>query len=135
MFPETSGLIHEPAVRLVERLKRDGIRIWYASAARASHPPPNGARHFVNRALACGRARILQERDLGAGWFSRAMEEARRGMKWSLRQIVANRLSVGMRWWQIPGALLFALSYHSLIALSSLLTTLLPTFMYKRFQL
>jgi len=58
-FPDTPGLIHAPAALLVERLNRDGIDIWHAGGARASHPPPNGLLHFAKRAIAGGRARSL----------------------------------------------------------------------------
>lgn len=133
-FPHTQGLTHFPAALLVERLKQDGIPIWLVGGARASHPAPNGARHFVARAVAAGRARVFSaERSARstAAWVRQDIAT----MLYHSKQMVIERSKVGLRCWQIPAAIVYAVSYDALLLMGSILSVAAPGLMRNRFVL
>lgn len=53
--PMRDGATRGACVALTQQLHAEGVTIWLAGGARASHPPPNGLRHLAVRALAEGR--------------------------------------------------------------------------------
>jgi len=134
-FSDVAGLTHAAAKLLVERLQRDGVAIWNAGGARASHPPPNGSIHFMMRAIAGGRARAFLEPHPKAVNMMRWMQSDIGSVTWGCKQIVLNGSSVGLRWWQLPVAIVFPAAYYSLRYLGSLLSTLTPGLMRNRFDL
>jgi Glycosyl transferase family 2 len=134
-FAETPGLTHRPATLLVDELARAGIPIWHAAAARAAHPPPNGPMHFVRRAMAGGRARVLGAANAADRAVLRGLAADARAMSWSCGRILRERRRVGLRSWQVPAALIIAAGYHTLFAAGALLTAAFPGFMRQRFVL
>ena len=134
-FPDVPGLTHAPAKLLVERLEHDGVTIWHTGGARASHPPPNGSIHFVLRAIAGGRARAFLETHPNALHVMRWIQSDIGSVAWGCKRIVRNGSSVGLRWWQVPLAIMFPAAYYSLRCLGSLLSTLTPGLMRNRFDL
>ena len=60
--PLTPGTTRGACTRLARTLVREGVRIRQAPDARAEHPPPSGARHFLVRALAHGRDAVFRAR-------------------------------------------------------------------------
>ena len=44
---------------LARRLRRDGIKLYRIRSASVSHPPPEGARHFIHRAVCQGHDAYL----------------------------------------------------------------------------
>lgn len=134
-FPDTDGLTHAPAKLFVERLRREGVTIWRAAGARASHPAPNGSAHFVKRAIAGGRARALGDAHPGFESVMRWIRNDVGSMSWGCKQIVVNGSSVSLRWWQAPPAMVFPVAYYTLFCLGSLLTIGMPGLMRHRFDL
>jgi len=134
-FPDVPGLIHAPAALLINRLQRDGVLIWFAGNARASHPPPNGPRHFVMRAMSGGRARAFSGPHLSISALIRWIRQDIGSASWGCKQIVLHASKVGLRWWQIPLAMTFPAAYFALFCLGSLLSAAFPGLMRDRFQL
>ena len=134
-FPDVPGLTHAPAALMVERLQRDGVALWHAGGARASHPPPNGLVHFSMRAIAGGRARAFSRRTRGIT----ALMQWIRADSWTIigscKKIAFDSSPVGLRWWQIPSAMLYPITYYALFYLGSLLSIAFPRLMRNRFQL
>jgi len=131
-FPQVPGLTHAPAGLLVERLQRDGVAIWHAGNARASHPPPNGPIHFLMRAIAGGRARAFSE---PLPNLLRWIREDIGSISWGGKQIVLSGAKVGLSWWQLPLAIAIPAAYFALFNLGSLLSLVFPRMMRERFQL
>ena len=132
-FPITPGLIHYPAQLLVERLERDGITLWHVGGARVSHPPPNGARHFVNRALAAGRARAFSETISSRSALAYVGADLR-SIVWYGKRVATAGGSVDLGWWQVPAAITYATSYHLLVLGGYLFTLAAPKLMRHRFD-
>ena len=134
-FPDTPGFIHLPAKLLVERLERDGIVLWHVGGARVSHPPPNGARHFIARAVAAGRTRALSP---GLPRAESAVESAGKQIReilWHAKRVVVLGSRVGLRWWQLPAAVVYAAGYHFFILAGYLISVSAPRVMRHRFDL
>ncbi len=134
-FSDFPGLVHAPARLLVERLRREGVAIWHAGGARASHPPPNGSIHFVMRAIAGGRARAFFEPRPGIVGMIRWIRSDIGSITWGCKQIVLSGSKVELRWWQAPLAVVFPVAYYTMFCLGSLLSIVLPGLMRDRFDL
>ena len=134
-FQATPGLTHGPAGLLVERLRCEGVSIWHAGKARASHPPPNGPVHFMQRAVAGGRARAMCAAHAGAMTIFRWIRNDIGSIGWGCKRIVSSGSKVELRWWQVPLAVTFPVTYFALFNIGSLLTVAFPRFMRSRFDL
>ena len=134
-FADVPGLTHAPARLLVERLRREGVAIWHAGNARASHPPPNGSIHFVMRAIAGGKARAFFEPRPSIGGTIRWIRNDIRSITWGCKRIVLSGSKVELRWWQVPMAVVYPTAYYSLFCLGSLLSIVMPGLMRERFDL
>jgi Glycosyl transferase family 2 len=135
LFPDVPNRLHAPAGLLVERLRRDGVAIWHAGNARASHPAPNGVKHFTKRALAFGRARAYTRADQGALRLARWVRDDVRSVLWSCKRLVVGRSKVGLNAWEVPVAVCYPLAYYALGSLGSVLTTMAPKLMHDRLDL
>ena len=47
---------------LAKQLKASGVKLWRIRSATVSHPPPEGLKHFVNRAICQGHDALLINR-------------------------------------------------------------------------
>jgi glycosyltransferase involved in cell wall biosynthesis len=134
-FEDVPGLMHAAEGILVARLKHDGIPLWLVGEARAHHPPPNGVVHFIKRAVAGGRARALSSAPLGLPsvleWIRHDLTSIYHGWKVSL----LDGDTVGLRRWQVLGAVAIAATYYGLRCVGSLLCLLCPRFMRRRCDL
>ena len=134
-FPDVPGLIYAPAGLPVERLVRGGVPLWHAGSGRASHPPPNGPMHFMKRAIAGGRVRA----------FSRQSGNITALVRWigadlctiigSCKKIAFDNSRDGLRWWQIPSAMLYPITYYARFHFGPLLSIVFQGLMRDRFQL
>jgi len=114
-FPDLPQ-IRGQCVELGQALVRDGRRLFMQNDARVAHPPPNGFKHFVKRALCQGHDNMVISQRVGD---SRGfpMGSARRyagAVVRSLRQINRNRSEVGMGRLDVLAAVGIAFTYHSL---------------------
>lgn len=134
-FSDVPGFTHAPSRLLVERLRREGVAIWHAGNARASHPPPNGSLHFVMRAIAGGKARASFEPRPSIAGMIRWIRNDIGSITWGCKQIVLSGSKVELRWWQVPLSVVYPASYYTLFCLGSLLSIMLPGVMRDRFDL
>jgi glycosyltransferase involved in cell wall biosynthesis len=134
-FADVPGLTHAPARLFVERLRREGVAIWHAGNARASHPPPNGSVHFVMRAIAGGKARAFFEPRPNIVGMIRWIRNDLGSITWGCKQIVLSGSKVELRWWQVPLAVVYPAAYYTLFCLGSFLSVMLPGVMRDRFDL
>lgn len=123
-------------VALANRLKHYNIKIFYQPNARASHPPPNGFMHFVNRGLQMGhdKARaIMRERQLDSGTLNTVGRSAE---KTSLHKILSNIRQkyryVNPNAFEILPVFVIPLVYYTLGAIGLLVTLVKPDFLYNR---
>ena len=134
-FPDTPGLKHIPAMLLVERLTRDGIPLWHVGDARGAHPAPNGPVHFVKRAVSAGRAQAFKERSVTGSTMVRWIRDYVTALAYGAKRIVLEGFKVGMRWWQVPAAIGYALAYATLMLTGAFVTVIAPELMRDRFQI
>src|SRR5262249_16657677 len=103
--------------------------------ARACHPPPNGIVHFFKRAVAGGRARAFSQAPLGLPCVLQWIRLDLMSVRHSWTMMLADGAAVGLRRWQVPGAILIAATHYGLRCLGSVLCLLCPRFMRHRFDL
>jgi hypothetical protein len=122
-FPEQAGVSRGACLQLAAELGAAGIAIWKTTAAQVSHPAPRGGRHFVLRALAQGRDRLLREHGWKAtpiGSFVRYAANCSRGLLLTFR----GRARVGLSWPGVPAVLAICWAYYSLYLVGEILTML-----------
>jgi glycosyltransferase involved in cell wall biosynthesis len=111
---------------LARRLTADGCGLFVNTAARVSHPAPNGLRHLLLRGLAQGRDNLLFDRTLGRGG---AVESAGRAVRMQVRawkRILRHRRSVNLGVLAVPAALAIASLYYGCYAVGDAATRLCP---------
>lgn len=118
-FPAIKGSSRGSCILLAEQLGAAGITIWSNSAARVSHPAPQRGAHFVRRALAQGRDRILRAK----GWQSSPLAPmaifARNLARGSGRILLYHR-RVGLTIAMLPAACVVCLAYYGLMLIGEL---------------
>jgi hypothetical protein len=120
---------------LSERLRTQGIRILRHTGARVSHPPPNGWRHFVNRALCEGHDEAVRDRERGRSLVGRGMRDFWRRMRYATGRVVTDRRAVGLSPLGAFGAWSVALGYYALKLTGRLLTALDPSIVRRHFPI
>ena len=133
-FPDLP-LMRGACVELAKRLRADGHRILIDGRARVSHPPPNGAAHFVRRALCEGHDSIQQARLRGARRRGFGLATAKRfvtSVRRARARILANRRAVGLGAGGAAAAFGLALGYYALCAVGELVGTVSPETVRRR---
>ncbi len=114
---------------LAKKLIAEGVQILSNTGAQASHPPPNGLRHFLIRAVVQGRDDLLMNQtEQRAGKGSIFHSIARIG-KWQLkawRRILFGFRTVDLPFYQVPFAFFIASIYGFLFFSGDLATRLFP---------
>lgn len=123
------GASHGACRLLAKQLMAEGVQILSNTGAQASHPPPNGLRHFLIRAVVQGRDDLLMNQtEQRAGKGSIFHSIARIG-KWQLkawRRILFGFHTVGLPFYQVPFAFFIASIYGFLFFAGDLATRLFP---------
>lgn len=118
-FPEMAeGMTRGACVQLAGLLRREGIVIWSNSAARSSHPAPNGLAHFAARGLAQGRDWAMAGQENGTPVWRTILRTSRKVFPLTWRMLkccIRHGRTVGLPVWQVPLAVglmsLFYLEY------------------------
>jgi hypothetical protein len=120
---------------LALRLKENGVTIHYNSAARVSHPAPNGLSHVVKRALAQGRDQVINRKARGLGvalrYFPNIATQPLRAM-W---KVVSRRRKVGLSIHQTPAAIAIAAGFSCLMIAGYILALLAPGFAMRHWHI
>jgi hypothetical protein len=112
---------------LTRILEAEDIGIRIQRRARVSHPPPNGLRHFIVRAICEGHDEIVHGRQrnvasrLAAVGYRFARDTAR-----AVGRLVRHRRAVGLTPPGVAAALGIAGAYYALKALGGLVTVVSP---------
>lgn len=120
---------------MAQELERLGRPIWINTRARVDHPPPSGLRHLAVRALAHGRDTYMttsESRNLH-GFLESQRRPAQRLAR-GLANTARHWRRVGLRPWQLPGAVAIIGAYYALFALGGVLTHASPAIMGRRFR-
>jgi len=136
-FPLTDQASRGSCLALATQLADAGTPIWRHSAARVSHPPPNGLHHFVVRALAQGRDRFLRERSRSPsrlGTVLVILESLARNLARSAREIATGYRQVGLPLWQLPAIAVIATAYYGLYFCGEVATILRGEWMTRNFR-
>ena len=123
---------------LAAALAASGDRLVLTTAARATHPPPNGGRHFVVRALVQGRDRLLRERRTPGGWHGTVIGSGLRfgnNLLTSASRIVRDRRRAEVALWQVPAVAAIAGVYYSLYFCGEIATGLFPARMIRSLRI
>jgi glycosyltransferase involved in cell wall biosynthesis len=134
-FEDVPGFLHGAARRFVSKLEQRGIQLWEVMDAQASHPPPNGIRHFCMRALAAGRADALNPGPSTPKSILRFVGRSARHLAYRYKVVTLNRRSVSLRLSQLPMAMFYCTTYDLLILLGFLGSKAFPSYMQGRLDL
>lgn len=133
-FDLEEGLSKGACRRLGRRLLDTGVQIHRAPRARCGHPPPNGARHFVERAIAQGRDNALSPTGR-AVTFGGSVRRLLRNQRTATMRLLRRRREVGLGAGEVPVGLAIAWSYYALYFAGEALSHAAPTWMRRHFQL
>jgi len=111
---------------LARRLTADGRGLFVNTAARVSHPAPNGLRHLLLRALAQGRDNLLFDRTIGSGAARASMGRAIGMQTRAWKRIVRHRRTVALGVLGVPAALAIASLYYACYAVGDAATRVAP---------
>jgi hypothetical protein len=136
-FPTAHDTSRGACLALAEQLDAVGVSIWCNGAARVSHPPPNGLRHFITRGLAQGRDRFLREQSAGSLITAAAGIVGRlaRNLGRSARDIASGYHEVGAAVWQLPAIALIAGGYYGLFFCGEVATVFRPSWMTRHLRI
>lgn len=124
-FPD-SGQYRGQCALLAEQLLADGNEIWRNRASHVLHPPPDGMRHFVLRALWHGHDDLLHKRQVGLPLLREGTRQLRRDLSRVRRNIREHRRALGVGAGGGIGAFAIGLGYHGLKYAAFLATLALP---------
>jgi hypothetical protein len=111
---------------LARRLTEDGRGLFVNTAARVSHPAPNGLRHLLLRGLAQGRDNLLFDRTIGRGAAGASLTRAVRMQTRAWKRIVRHRRTVALGVLGVPAALAIASMYYACYAVGDAATRVAP---------
>jgi hypothetical protein len=116
-FPELQGSARGSCLLLAAELAKANVKIYQIPGARVAHPAPNGAMHFVKRAVAQGRDDVLRERACGIrpprSWLHSFIRLPVRCAA-SAWKVCTKFYRVGLNPLMIPAALLLSWCYYLL---------------------
>jgi hypothetical protein len=133
-FDLEEGLSKGACRRLGRRLLGTGVQIYRAPRARCGHPPPNGARHFVERAIAQGRDNALSPTGK-AVTLGGSVRRLLRNQRTAAVQLLRHRREVGLGAAEVPVGLTIAWIYYSLYFAGEAMSHAAPSWMRRHFQL
>jgi len=140
-FPVLKGTSRGACGKLAQTLTEHGVGIYQNRAARLSHPPPNGLKHFIIRALAEGRDHLLFHKHIGAPdkaklhKLPKSFEHFRFLTTRAAQSIVKNRACVNLSLACVPGAVWIMSVYYLLYLMGEIMTRVSPSFMEKHFEI
>jgi len=114
---------------LAKKLTAEGVQMISNTGAQASHPPPNGLKHFLLRAVVQGRDDLLMnqtEQRTGKGTIFHSIARIGKWQLKALRRILFQHGSVGMPFYQVPFAMFIASVYGFLFFMGDIATRLFP---------
>jgi hypothetical protein len=128
-FPDLP-LVRGQCLALANSLVRDGQQIFIQTDAKVAHPPPNGLRHFVCRALCQGHDHWHR---MGGG-LSDSVARYRSALKSALRRIRAHRREVNVGLFGAVAAMGIAALYYSIYFTGEVITHFRPTLIRDRYS-
>jgi hypothetical protein len=123
-------------VDLAATLRAHGVKIHLHEGARVNHPPPNGVRHFVARALCDGhdQAAIARERGVHAS-AGNAWKRFKKNVRKANRSITSRSDSLRFGAGQRLAARSVALAYYALSFVGELTTIANPSLIPRCFPI
>jgi hypothetical protein len=138
-FPRPAdGSTRGACADLAASLRGQGICLWQSTAAQVSHPPPRGLGHFIARAVADGRDRVLHWRGAGKSRWGLPFRSIRHCVKETLRVFGAtlrHRREVSLRLVLVPAAWGIMGTYQGFSCLGAIATTVAPAPMSRGFRI
>ncbi|HVL98427.1 MAG TPA: glycosyltransferase [Egibacteraceae bacterium] len=137
-FPTGDGRARGACTTLSMMLRDEGITVWCNPRAKVAHPPPNGLRHFLVRALYDGHDRAVEVRRrhdapalvLARGVAQNALETGR-----GLFRILRYRTHVGLDGTGVPAVLALSMTYAAVRMAGYLVATVRPDAIPDRFSI
>jgi hypothetical protein len=120
---------------LANTLRGKGIRIFRHTGAVVMHPPPNGFRHFMNRAMCEGHDECVRDRRRGGKLIRPCFKDFWRRMRAATDRIVHHHGEVGLGFFGSLGAWGIAFAYYVFKLIGRLLTAIDPRIVRKHFPI
>lgn len=120
---------------LGRRMAAAGIGLFVNTAARVSHPAPNGLRHLLMRGLAQGRDNLLFDRVLGGGRLGASLTRTWRLQARAWKRIVRERHRVDLSLAAVPAALGLSAVYYACYATGDAAARLAPAWTARHVRL
>ena len=140
-FPTLDGASRGACASLARTLRENGVTIYQNRAAHLSHPPPNGMKHFVVRALAEGRDYVMFDGMTAAtrgsllGRMRKPLAHFRHLSTRALRSITRSRSRVDLSPAGVPVAAGIMLTYYVVHLMGEIMTVMNPRFMQEHFEI
>jgi glycosyltransferase involved in cell wall biosynthesis len=139
-FPERTDQFRGQCDELARAIIASGHKIMINPRARVHHPPPNGVRHFINRAVCEGHDYYLEAvhnagRTGERTTLRKTLGRTRRRLRDSLRRIRRQRDRVGLSAAGVPVAAAIATSYYSFYLMGEILGRTSPQTVRKFFSI
>lgn len=134
--PQREGITRGACYQLAQQLTGRGIGLYENSAARVSHPAPNGLRHFVVRGIAQGRDDLyLDHPDRDAIPLGEPLRQTVRRLRRAHRNIQEARAHGDLRSVDALLAYGLAATYYTAHLGGGLGTAVRPQTMMRHFQI
>jgi glycosyltransferase involved in cell wall biosynthesis len=118
---------------LLDKLSESGRSIILEPRARTQHPPPNGVKHFIYRALTEGQDNVVLDKNTGRRFV--ALRRLYKNVRDSFKRIAARHSEVGLGWLGTLGAMLVAFAYHACAFCGELITAVSPHFVRRNVRI
>lgn len=129
VFPD-APLVRGRCTMLADMILRSGQSIILEPRARTQHPPPNGVKHFICRALCEGQDNMKEKQRKPFGALLRFGGNIFR----SSFRIATHHREVGLNWVGALGAMFIAFGYYGLTFCGELVTAVFPHFIRRNLR-
>jgi hypothetical protein len=134
-FDTSDGRARGACTTLSRTLSDQGITVWRLPEAKVRDLAPNGVAHYLIRALMEGHDWAVVIAGEGWSWphrWARGLGLATRATLRGTYRIVRHRRHVGLRWWQVPAALVIHATYASTRLVGLVVATVRPQVISRR---
>ena len=137
-FPKIEGTSRGSCVGLAAILHEHDITIYRHTGAKACHPPPNGLRHFLLRAIAQGRDEFICAHIRRPRWAGREVwrhiRQFLKDVKGGFVSVFRNARTVHLSLIEVPAVIFIGVLFYQIRLCAALVTMVFPGYMKSHFR-